>query len=479
MKRKERRSLIITIIVSTLVLAAVIGGMLYYKAALPAKQLAQLEKALEFGDIDFIREHIDYAPDGDTADAFLRECNYLEAASLMKEDRWADAEKLFLAAGGLHESEEMINQCRYMQASELLESCSYDDAAELFRGLAGYGNSSDMFKECRYRKAEELETCGSSSEAALMFFELGDYRDSLDRAAALACSITSLNDPDEAIAILSGLSPEALARIEELSDARNALPRGIIATGFYHTVGLKADGTVLACGDNSFGQCEVAGIKNAKAIAAGAYHTLVLLDNGTVAAIGRNDEGQCEVSEWKDIIAISACDYASFGLTSDGHVLSCGYGDRSSIEALSSVKSISGGSYAVGAIDNDGTVFVYPSIAADSRAGKPVELALNSGYYILLFNDGNVYCSAFDVIGINDAVAVSASGTCFAVLRLDGSVAAHFFRESDTIDFSTVKNATALSVGGTHYVFVLEDGSVAALGDNSHGECDTSGWMLF
>ena len=32
-----------------------------------------------------------------------------------------------------------------------------------------------------------------------------------------------------------------------------------ISAGMYHTVGLKADGTVVAVGDNGKGQCDVSG----------------------------------------------------------------------------------------------------------------------------------------------------------------------------------------------------------------------------
>ncbi|TET74131.1 MAG: hypothetical protein E3J42_05770, partial [Dehalococcoidia bacterium] len=33
----------------------------------------------------------------------------------------------------------------------------------------------------------------------------------------------------------------------------------MVAAGFYHTVGLKSDGTVVAVGDNDDGQCDVGG----------------------------------------------------------------------------------------------------------------------------------------------------------------------------------------------------------------------------
>ncbi|RED52826.1 Regulator of Chromosome Condensation (RCC1) repeat protein [Cohnella lupini] len=36
-------------------------------------------------------------------------------------------------------------------------------------------------------------------------------------------------------------------------------PKDIIAAGRRHTVGLKSDGTVVAVGDNEYGQCDVSG----------------------------------------------------------------------------------------------------------------------------------------------------------------------------------------------------------------------------
>ncbi len=36
-------------------------------------------------------------------------------------------------------------------------------------------------------------------------------------------------------------------------------PKETIAAGRRHTVGLKSDGTVLAVGDNKYGQCDISG----------------------------------------------------------------------------------------------------------------------------------------------------------------------------------------------------------------------------
>ena len=45
--------------------------------------------------------------------------------------------------------------------------------------------------------------------------------------------------------------------------------KGGISAGRLHTVALRADGTVLAAGDNQFGQCDVADWTDIVAVAAG------------------------------------------------------------------------------------------------------------------------------------------------------------------------------------------------------------------
>ena len=69
-----------------------------------------------------------------------------------------------------------------------------------------------------------------------------------------------------------------------------------IAAGWYHTVALKGDGTVVAWGYNGYGQCNVPpGLSGVTAIAAGGYHTAALKGDGIVVAWGDSHDGQCTV----------------------------------------------------------------------------------------------------------------------------------------------------------------------------------------
>src|SRR3954454_7219505 len=129
-----------------------------------------------------------------------------------------------------------------------------------------------------------------------------------------------------------------------------------VATGAYHTCGLKMDGTVKCWGrynegqlgrgttqgqlqDNEYPQT-VTNLANVVAVAAGAYHTCVLLVGGSVQCWGSNGEGQAGNSSGANVIsapgpirtfatvpgiAIAAGGYHSCELMSDGTVMCWGY----------------------------------------------------------------------------------------------------------------------------------------------------------
>jgi tetratricopeptide (TPR) repeat protein len=98
-----------------------------------------------------------------------------------------------------------------------------------------------------------------------------------------------------------------------------------IAAGNRHTVGLCADGTVVAAGNGTNGQCEVSDWKDIVAIASGRLHTVGLRADGTVVAVGSNKYSRSKVSDWRDIIAVSAGEDHTVGLRADGTVVAVGY----------------------------------------------------------------------------------------------------------------------------------------------------------
>ena len=85
------------------------------------------------------------------------------------------------------------------------------------------------------------------------------------------------------------LGAEGLDRALDVLDLEADVPEGLtdvvaLNAGWMHSMALRADGTVTAWGDNSYGQTSVpAGLTNAAAIAGGGYHSLALVPSCMLA----------------------------------------------------------------------------------------------------------------------------------------------------------------------------------------------------
>ena len=103
--------------------------------------------------------------------------------------------------------------------------------------------------------------------------------------------------------------------------------------GTGHVVGLKADGTVVAVGDNTKNQCQVneEEWKNIIAIAAGDWYTVALRKDGKVLITGENEPGtqyiDKEIYEWTQSQDIAAGYGQTLGITKDGNIVGIGLDD--------------------------------------------------------------------------------------------------------------------------------------------------------
>ncbi|MCC8063904.1 MAG: chromosome condensation regulator, partial [Clostridiales bacterium] len=82
---------------------------------------------------------------------------------------------------------------------------------------------------------------------------------------------------------------------------------------------VKADGTVVAKATSivrASGQFDVLGWSEIVSVAVGYRHTVGLRRDGTVVAVGSNSYGQCAITDWKGIVAIAAGDNHTVGLRS-------------------------------------------------------------------------------------------------------------------------------------------------------------------
>ena len=476
---KEKKRILLTITISTLVFALALALGFSLSAAAAKRLPGRIEAALEKGDAAEAEKLIARLAEGGEKTAYEKRLRFMEAETLLESGEYRGAAALFAALGDYDGAEEGYREAIYLLAGQELSAGEFDAAQRRFEALGSYRDAAAQALRAQLEKADSLAAQGQVYDAFLLLYRLRDESEARERALRLAVQICGRRDLEAALAVAQNLSSEELARRAELKARREAMPKSVVDVCFYHTVALKSDVTVLACGDDSFGQCGVEKWQRVKAVCAGAYHTVALFADGTVAAVGRNDEGQCETGQWRDIVAITAADYATFGLKADGSVVSCGFNAYPTLENWPKVTMISGGSYALAALrENGDALFTHESARSDELRGL-VDAAVNTGYAVGLREDGTAVCTAADLSDWRDLIAVSASANAVFGLDAHGAVHARFFLAGAGEDFSAPGDVAAMAAGGTHCVFVRSDGTLAAWGENEHGECEVAGWDLF
>ncbi len=222
--------------------------------------------------------------------------------------------------------------------------------------------------------------------------------------------------------------------------------------GIQLIVGLQPDGTIVAAGNNVYGQCDVSDWADIAAVSAGEFHTVGLITNGTAIAVGDNRSGQCDVSAWTDIVAIDAGGSHTVGLKSDSTVIAVGdnHSGQCDVSAWTDIVAVSAGSRHTVGLKSDGTVIITKT---DTFYGR---------------------C---EVSGWTDIVAVSAGEDYTVGLKSDGTVVADGMDNFGERDVSDWTNIVAVSAGTHHTVGLKSNGTVVAEGYNNYGQCDVSDWV--
>lgn len=235
--------------------------------------------------------------------------NFLKRGNLALEDgKWEDARKAFDEALNLDAEcaeaylGKLMAELWIKTRSELKEcedpfdwNSNYQKAIrfasealreELQQALA-YVKSSNL--EAAYdatvAEMDSVYTEGDFINAAVQFESFGDYKDS--KKFAVICY-------EKAEEAAEKETEEEERRRKEIDLQRKKSAKRI-AAGAYHTVGLCADGTVVAVGSSAEGQCDVSDWTEIVSISARHDHTMGLCADGTVVAVGCNDYGQCNV----------------------------------------------------------------------------------------------------------------------------------------------------------------------------------------
>lgn len=229
------------------------------------------------------------------------------------------------------------------------------------------------------------------------------------------------------------------------SEATNLIA---LAGGDAHTVALRSDRTVLAWGDNSLGQTNVpASATNIVSIAAGLNHNIALRANGTVVTWGQDSAITNAPVSATNIIAIAAGQLHCLALRSNGTVLPWGFatGSTNVPNSVTSVVAIAAGSHNV-TVKSNGTVVAWG----------------DNTYF-----QTNVPATANGVIaiaaGIYHNLALRTNGTLVAwgAGTNDTGVAPHF---GQAIVPAEATNIVAIAAGDYHSLALRADGTVLAWG---------------
>ena len=460
MKRKTR--LIIGIaVLSILVPTLVVVIWLLEKNRTPRYETLA-GQALQDGDWEKAADYAEQAG----SDTLRFEAVYAEAEALLQSGETERAEQAFLSLGTFRDAPARVQECRYA-AAEALERAGDDAAAgEAFAALVPYADSLDRYRACRYRIAERLLAEGDTRAAFAAFAELVPYADAEARMEQIAVSLTGETDPQKAVAFAKGYSEADWLRMEQTSEARNALKRGRIAVGNAHAVFLFSDGHAEAVGDGSNGECNVAAFYDLTAVAAGYSHKIGRKTDGTAVAAGDNTYGQCDVGDWSDVVSIACGAWDTFGVRADGTLLHCGFSEYD-LTGWTELRSVRACETALIGVRKDGTLLCTAAVGRYT-GGSYCDACITTGAAFALTDEGTLRCASDALADCNDLVAVLNSASVLIGVRTDGTLAVHPLIPCNADYLADLKAQTSVAEvapGGSFALVLHRDGTVSGCGD--------------
>lgn len=387
---------------------------------------------------------------GDYADAAQRVLHmqnmtlFQRAESLEQSGAYEEAAEMYLASR-VEGAEERANEMYYRQAESLEQSGAYEEAAEMYLA-SRVEDAEERADELYYRAAQACEEAGDGRQAMMLYSKSNGFSDAQERENILRSTIFNKRKTisrgatflvavqiDGTFSFSGSFDYSASIDWNAYWEQRDIIERLTncveVSAGENSFAVLSADGTVIAAGDNNFGQCDVEDWSDIVSIDVGDYHTVGLKADGTVVAVGKNSEKQCDVGEWKDIIAISAGYGYTVGLKKDGTVVATNFtqaNGKGDVGDWKDIVAISAGEQHTVGLRADGTV-VATGAQSEGRCDvgawtDVVSISAGGSLTVGLTADGTVLTTNGTACNWKDVAAVSAGESAYAYLRSDGTV---------------------------------------------------------
>jgi hypothetical protein len=273
-----------------------------------------------------------------------------------------------------------------------------------------------------------------------------------------------------------------------VNDAINARA-GLLNTNKWHALNGTYDGIsiVVSWGGvypaQDSGQFIIpAGLNGATAMAAGYYQSLVLKSDGTVVGWGLADRGASIPAGLSGVTSIAAGSQFSLALKSDGTVVQWGNAGAPVPAGLSGVIAVAAGDQHGLALKSDGTVVAWntwPSgpVTVPSDLNGVTAIAAHGGNNLALKSNGTVFGwhnSATPIAapaGLSDVTAIAAGENHGLALKSDGTVVAWGDNTyGQTAIPAGLSGVAAITAGYGTSIALKSDGTVLAWGDNSYGQ---------
>ncbi len=254
-----------------------------------------------------------------------------------------------------------------------------------------------------------------------------------------------------------------------------------VSTGWYHSCGIKADGSVVCWGYAGDGQLSVpTGVLYTQVSAGSSHNCAVRKDNSKVDCWGRNLEGQ-STPPTDTFSQISSGYLHSCGVKTDGSA-AC-WGDPTFGQTMppsGAVTQVSAGGFHSCGLKAGGIVVCW-GYGVDGQLNVPssttfTQVSAGFRYTCGLKTGGSVVCwgdNSFGQLNVPLGVTftkISASQFHTCGLKTDGSVVCWGDNTNGKLNVPTGGTFTQVSAGLNHTCAVKSDNTLVCWGDNTYGQ---------